>query len=73
VKATGGSNFTSFVLTSSMGSTDALYDKIKLDNIIAGIKAREALVHGTKGYGSVAEPRKPILAQGLNPHETPRF
>lgn len=74
VKATaalGGSNFTSFVLNSSAGSTSALYDKIKLDNIIAGIKAREAIVQGTRGYGSVSEPRKPVIAQGFG--ETPRF
>ena len=78
VKATanpGNSSFTSFTLTSSAGtnalSTNALFDKIKLDNIIAGIKAREAIVQGTRGYSSISEPRKPVIAQGFK--ETPRF
>ena len=81
-----GNSFTSFVLSSTMGSTQTLYNKDKLNQIISGIKARQAVeshgynsspgVNSNKMYASYLEAtRKPVSAKPglIDNKETPRF
>jgi len=61
-----GNNFTSFVLSSTMGSTQTLYNKEKLNQIISGIKQRQAL----EGYGYGNSSMLTDSRAGLSPNKS---